>query len=169
MRGLMSPFAHVMFTATLGVCVGYAARNGGTLMVLGAWVVGLVPAMFLHGLWNSTSFLGGNFFIVYVVLQVPLFIMFILGIILLRRSEAKLTRKRLSDYVPSGWFTQQEVPMLATGAGPASCPGLGQDVRGRARHEGIHPAGHPPGLHPAAAPGGRQGRPRQCRGTALRH
>ncbi|ALO66843.1 hypothetical protein AS189_10445 [Arthrobacter alpinus] len=117
MRGLMSPFAHVMFTATLGVCVGYAARNGGTLMVLGAWVVGLVPAMLLHGLWNGTAFLGGNFFVAYVVLQVPLFILSIVGIILLRRSEAKLTRKRLSDYVPSGWFTQQEVPMLATGSG----------------------------------------------------
>lgn len=117
MRGLMSPFAHVMFTATLGVCVGWAARYGGTLMVLGAWVVGLVPAMLLHGLWNSSSFLGGSFFIVYVVLQVPLFILFILGIVLLRRSEAKLTRLRLSDYVPSGWFTQQEVPMLATGGG----------------------------------------------------
>ncbi|SEE14357.1 Membrane proteinase PrsW, cleaves anti-sigma factor RsiW, M82 family [Arthrobacter alpinus] len=117
MRGLMSPFAHVMFTASLGICVGYAARNGGTLMVLGAWVVGLVPAMFLHGLWNGTSFLGANFFLVYVVLQVPLFILFIVGIILLRRSEAKLTRNRLSDYVPSGWFTPQEVPMLATGGG----------------------------------------------------
>lgn len=117
MRGLMSPFAHVMFTATLGVCVGFAARNGGTLMVLGAWVVGLVPAMLLHGLWNGSSFLGGNFFLVYVVLQVPLFILSIVGIILLRRSEAKLTRNRLADYVPSGWFTQQEVPMLATGSG----------------------------------------------------
>ncbi|MFQ4149019.1 PrsW family intramembrane metalloprotease [Arthrobacter sp. LAPM80] len=117
MRGLMSPFAHVMFTATLGVCVGWAARNGGTLLVLGAWVAGLIPAMFLHGLWNSSSFLGGSFFIEYVVLQMPLFALFIVGIILLRRSEARLTRRRLSDYVPSGWFTQQEVPMLATGAG----------------------------------------------------
>ncbi|MDJ0315915.1 PrsW family intramembrane metalloprotease [Arthrobacter antibioticus] len=117
LRGLMSPFAHVMFTATLGVCVGWAARNGGTSLVLGAWVVGLVPAMALHGLWNGSSFLGANFFIVYIVLQVPLFILFILGVILLHRSEAKLTRKRLDEYVPSGWFTQQEVPMLATGGG----------------------------------------------------
>ena len=117
LRGLMSPFAHVMFTATLGVCVGYAARHGGTGMVLGAWVVGLVPSMVLHGLWNGSSFLGGSFFIAYVVLQVPLFIVFVVGVILLRRSEARLTRMRLSEYVPSGWFTPQEVPMLATGGG----------------------------------------------------
>ena len=117
LRGLMSPFAHVMFTATLGVCVGWAARQGGTLLVLGAWVVGLLPAMLLHGLWNGSSFLGGGFFLIYVVLQVPIFLLFLVGIIFLRRSEARLTRKRLSEYVPSGWFTQQEVPMLATAAG----------------------------------------------------
>lgn len=117
MRGLMSPFAHVMFTGALGVCVGYAARNGGTRMVLTAFAVGLVPAMFLHALWNGTTFLNANFFVIYAVLQVPIFIMGTIGIIFLRRAEASLTRRRLSDYVPSGWFTQAEVPMLATGAG----------------------------------------------------
>ncbi len=117
LRGMMSPFAHVMFTATLGICVGWAARHGGTRLVLGAWVAGLLPAMALHGLWNATSFLGASFFVVYVMLQVPLFILFIVGIILLRRAEARLTRDRLSEYVASGWFTPQEVPMLATGAG----------------------------------------------------
>ncbi len=117
MRGLMSPFAHVMFTGALGICVGYAARRGGTAMVLGAWVVGLVPAMLLHGLWNGLTFIGGNFFVLYLVLQVPIFVLFIVAVIFLRRSEAKLTRARLSDYVPSGWFSPQEVPMLATGSG----------------------------------------------------
>ncbi len=116
-RGMMSPFAHVMFTAMLGMCVGWAARYGGTGAVLIAWCAGLLPAMFLHGLWNASAFLGTSFFVVYVVLQVPLFILFILGIIVLRRGEAKLTRNRLGDYVSSGWFTPQEVPMLATGAG----------------------------------------------------
>lgn len=117
LRGLMSPFAHVMFTGALGACVGYAARHGGTIMVLCAWILGLVPAMLLHGLWNSLTFIGGNFLLLYLVLQVPLFAGFILSIIFLRRSEAKLTRSRLSDYVPSGWFSSQEVPMLASGAG----------------------------------------------------
>lgn len=116
-RGMMSPFAHVMFTAMLGICVGWAARYGSTRTVFLAWFGGLIPAMLLHGLWNASSFLGASFFVVYVVLQVPLFILFIVGIALLRRSEAKLTRERLGEYVPYGWFTPAEVPMLATGAG----------------------------------------------------
>ncbi|WP_427018025.1 PrsW family intramembrane metalloprotease [Pseudarthrobacter sp. P1] len=117
MRGLMSPFAHIMFTATLGAIVGYAARYGGTGLVLGAWFVGLVPAMFLHGLWNGSSLIGPNFFVVYGLLQVPIFVLYVLGIIALRRSEAKLTRTRLADYVAAGWFHPQEVPMLGTCAG----------------------------------------------------
>lgn len=117
MRGLMSPFAHVMFTGALGACVGYAARYGGTGMVILAWFVGLIPAMFLHGLWNGMTFVGDNYFVGYLLLQVPLFILAIVGIILLRRSEAKLTRSRLADYVPAGWLSPQEVPMLASGSG----------------------------------------------------
>ena len=117
MRGLMSPFAHVMFTGMLGACVGYAARHGGTAMVLGAWAAGLVPAMLLHGLWNSLTFIQGNFLVLYLVLQVPVFVLCITGIIFLRRAEARLTRRRLADYVPPGWFSQPEVPMLASGAG----------------------------------------------------
>ena len=42
---------------------------------------------------------------------------FILGIIALRREEARLTRTRLGDYAAAGWFTAQEVDMLATGSG----------------------------------------------------
>lgn len=117
LRGLMSPFAHVMFTAALGAIVGYAARYGDTGMVIVAWLVGLIPAMFLHGLWNGMTLMTGSFWMGYLLLQVPLFLLAIVGVILLRRSEAKLTRLRLADYVPSGWFSPQEIPMLATGSG----------------------------------------------------
>ena len=116
-RGLMSPFAHVMFTATLGVIVGFAARRGSTVVVIGAWAIGLVPAMCLHALWNSSSLVTGNFYTVYGLVQVPLFLLYVLGIVLLRLSEARLTRRRLAEYVPSGWLTAAEVAMLATARG----------------------------------------------------
>ncbi|MDQ6753618.1 MAG: PrsW family intramembrane metalloprotease [Actinomycetota bacterium] len=116
-RGLMSPFAHVMFTATTGAIVGFAARRGTTLLVVVAWAVGLVPAMGIHALWNSSSLATGNFFAFYVILQVPLFLLYVLGIVLLRVSEARLTRRRLADYVATGWVTAAEVTMLATARG----------------------------------------------------
>jgi protease PrsW len=44
-------------------------------------------------------------------------VLFVLGILALRREEARLTRARLGDYAVAGWFTAQEVDMLATPAG----------------------------------------------------
>ncbi|UWF78632.1 PrsW family intramembrane metalloprotease [Microbacterium sp. EF45047] len=117
LRALMSPFAHAMFTALTGFAIGLAARrgaNGGG--VLGAAAVGAVGAMALHAFWNGSSLLG-DFFALYLTAQVPLFVGFILAIIALRREEARLTRERLGDYAAAGWFTPEEVTMLATPAG----------------------------------------------------
>jgi RsiW-degrading membrane proteinase PrsW (M82 family) len=116
LRAIMSPFAHAMFTSLTGLAIGLAARrHASTGRVLGAGLLGLIGAIFLHGLWNGSSF--ANFFLLYFVLQVPLFVAFILGIVALRREEARLTRARLGDYAAAGWFTPEEVVMLATPAG----------------------------------------------------
>ncbi len=116
LRAIMSPFAHAMFTCLTGLAIGLAARRHASVgATLGLGLVGMLGAMFLHGLWNGSSF--ANFFLLYFVLQVPLFVGFILGIVALRREEARLTRARLGDYAAAGWFTPEEVTMLATPAG----------------------------------------------------
>ncbi|MFB7250413.1 PrsW family intramembrane metalloprotease [Microbacterium sp. NPDC056234] len=117
LRGLMSPFAHAMFTALTGFAIGLAARRGASVPgVLGAGALGMLGAMLLHGFWNGSATFA-DFFLLYVTLQVPLFVGFILGIVALKREEARLTRERLSEYAVAGWFTPQEVDMLATPAG----------------------------------------------------
>ncbi|PCE13812.1 hypothetical protein AUC47_06645 [Microbacterium sp. SZ1] len=116
MRAIMSPFAHAMFTSLTGLAIGLAARRHASAgAALGFGLLGMLGAIFLHGLWNGSSF--ANFFLLYFVLQVPLFVGFILGIVALRREEARLTKARLSDYAAAGWFTPEEVTMLATPAG----------------------------------------------------
>ena len=117
MRGILSPFAHVMFTSVTGFALGLAARRGATAgRAVGPWIVGMIGATTLHALWNASAVLG-NFWGLYLTLQVPLFVGFILGIIALRREESRLTRRRLGEYAQAGWFTSQEADMLATGAG----------------------------------------------------
>ncbi|WP_345185805.1 PrsW family intramembrane metalloprotease [Microbacterium panaciterrae] len=117
LRGLMSPFAHAMFTSVTGFAMGLAARRGASAgRAAGYGAIGLVGAMTLHALWNGSSMIG-NFFVLYLVLQVPLFVGFIIAIILLRKEESRLTFARLSDYATAGWFTPQEVGMLATPTG----------------------------------------------------
>jgi len=116
-RAILSPFAHAMFTAVTGFAIGLVARrHGSARSALGAGLLGFVGAVLLHALWNGSATFA-DFFGLYFTLQVPLFIGFILGIIALRREEARLTRARLEEYAAAGWFTPEEVTMLATPAG----------------------------------------------------
>ncbi|SIR67653.1 PrsW family intramembrane metalloprotease [Microbacterium sp. RURRCA19A] len=120
LRAVLSPFAHVMFTSLTGFAFGLAARRSlGTGAALRYALPGLVGAIVLHALWNGSATFF-NFFELYATLQVPLFALFVLGILALRREEARLTRARLGEYAAAGWFTAQEVDMLATGAGRRS-------------------------------------------------
>ncbi|MGG5171351.1 PrsW family intramembrane metalloprotease [Pseudarthrobacter sp. J1738] len=125
MRGILSPFAHAIFTGTTGLLMGLAARQWNTALSVAAFVVGLIPAMFLHNRWNS---MGEDFLWLYLVVQFPIFVAAVVGFILLRVHESKLTRKRLSEYAAAGWFTPQEVQMLATGAGRKAARRWSQSV-----------------------------------------
>ena len=117
LRGILSPFAHAMFTAVTGFALGLAARRGATAgRVIGPWLLGLAGAVVLHALWNASAQFF-DFFALYATLQVPLFVLFVLGVLALRREEARLTRARLGEYAAAGWFTAQEVDLLATGRG----------------------------------------------------
>ncbi|WP_291045614.1 PrsW family intramembrane metalloprotease [Herbiconiux sp.] len=121
LRGIMSPFAHVMFTACTGVALGFAVRGRfwrGALI----FVAGLALAIGLHALWNGSTFIVEGiegFFLLYFVVQVPLFALAIVFVVLLRRAETRITRARLEEYAAAGWFSEQEVELLSTGAGRA--------------------------------------------------
>lgn len=129
-RALMSPFAHAMFTALTGYAIGRVARRGGTASAaFRAGCVGLIGAVVLHAFWNGSAVFA-DFFSLYVTLQVPLFIGFILAIVALKREEAMLTLERLGDYARAGWFTPQEVQMLATREGRRSGLAWAAGLRG---------------------------------------
>lgn len=134
LRGLLSPFAHVMFTAALGFVLGQAvSRGGGTGRIFLAFAVGLLPAIAGHMLWNGGALvLFSNFFSFYLLVQVPLFIAAIIVVAVLRRAERRLTEARLGDYARTGWFTPQEVTMLATGAGRRHAVNWAQSVGAKA-------------------------------------
>jgi protease PrsW len=114
LRGVMSPFAHAIFTGTTGLILGLAARRWHNGLAWVAFAVGLVPAMLLHSGWNS---MGQNFLAQYILVQVPIFLLAVLVIVLLRVAERRLTRQRLKEYAAAGWFTGAEVEMVSTPAG----------------------------------------------------
>lgn len=106
LRGVFSPFAHVMFTICTGLALGVAARRTGSIGAIGYFCVGLVPAVALHALWNGAFFaLVGDSSLVtyYFVVQVPLFVAAIAVVVLLRRQEERITLRRLHEYAEAGW------------------------------------------------------------------
>lgn len=114
LRGIMSPFAHAVFTGTTGLIMGFAARRWHNGLSIAAFFVGLLPAMFLHNRWNS---MGQDFLLQYLTFQVPMFVLVAVVVVLIRLAENRLTRQRLREYAAAGWFTPAEVDMLATGSG----------------------------------------------------
>jgi RsiW-degrading membrane proteinase PrsW (M82 family) len=116
-RGILSPFAHVMFSAFTGFFIGLAARKGTALGGILMFFVGLIPAILLHAFWNGVLFFIYDFYGYYLVVQVPLFAIAVVTVILLRRREAQMTQLRLGEYAAAGWFNPTEVNTLGTAAG----------------------------------------------------
>lgn len=117
LRGILSPFAHVMFTTCIGAVLGYASRRATPAAGFGYFLLGLIPAIALHALWNGAAFFVTNFYAYYVVVQVPLFLTALLFVVLVRRQEKLSTAARLGEYAAAGWFTPLEVALLSSSAG----------------------------------------------------
>lgn len=117
-RGIMSPLTHALFTALgFGLMLGLVAHRSRVWALL-MFPLGWVISAALHALWNGSSVLLGNaFFIAYFLVQVPIAVGAALLVVLLRRSEAKLTRERLTEYAQAGWLSVEEVHRLSGGDG----------------------------------------------------
>jgi len=113
-RGLLSPFAHVMFTSMTGLFIGIAARQSNRMLGVGLFFVGLIPAILLHALWNGALSIVYDFYGYYALVQVPLFAIAVVGVVGLRRREVRLTQMRLEEYAAAGWFNAAEIQSLAT-------------------------------------------------------
>jgi RsiW-degrading membrane proteinase PrsW (M82 family) len=116
-RGLFSPFAHVLFTACTGLLIGIGARRGGGAGIIGWFLLGLAGAVVLHALWNGSLTFASDATGLYFTVQVPIFIGAVLLTLFLRFQEVRLTRARLGEYAAAGWFSPAEVEMLATPSG----------------------------------------------------
>lgn len=133
MRCLVSPFAHPMFTVCIGLALGLVAHRRRWSS---AWIVvlGLAAAVFLHALWNYSAVgAAEGFLVIFLVVQVPLFIGFLLLLRWARSRESRLLRDILTGYGINGWYTPAEVAMLAD-------PGERRRARAWARGVGGRPA-----------------------------
>lgn len=120
LRGIMSPFAHVSFTALCGLGLGIAQEQRSVMLAFGWGLAGLALGMALHALWNGSTFFiptdpedpYAGFFRYYLTVQVPIFALLGLTAVGLRWREARVVTRHLSEYGRHGWFTVEEVHML---------------------------------------------------------
>jgi protease PrsW len=116
LRGVLSPFAHPLFTAMTGIAVGIAAsmrsRPLGGVVVL----TGYVLAVILHALWNATSSASG-FIGVYVLIMVPLFGGVVALVVWQRRREKAILAAQMPGFAAAGWIAASEVPLLSSLSG----------------------------------------------------
>ena len=122
LRGLLSPFAHVSFTALCGLGLGIAAERRSLMLYFGLGVGGLSLGMVLHALWNGSTFFlpvdpespMAGFLRYYVTVQVPIFLLLVGIVLFLRLREKRILRRQLSEYGRAGWFSPDEVAMLVS-------------------------------------------------------
>ncbi|MGL5910129.1 MAG: PrsW family intramembrane metalloprotease, partial [Phycicoccus sp.] len=115
LRGLLSPFAHPMFTVLVGIGVGIAATSRGWVPRTLAPLVGYLLAVLAHALWNLAAVTGGTGLVtVYLLVEVPVFLAFVAFVVWTRRREGRLIGQHLRPYADAGWLSRSEVSMLAS-------------------------------------------------------
>jgi RsiW-degrading membrane proteinase PrsW (M82 family) len=134
LRGILSPFAHVTFTAMTGVGCGISRESHNSLVRLISPVTGYIVAVLLHGIWNGLGLvvtiffvasgldsvctnlgLGGQniglcgFFTFYLILEVPLFLIFVAFTFYIMRRQRRILNDMLAMDVARGLIPQEHL------------------------------------------------------------
>ena len=143
-RGLVTMFAHPLFTGFIAIGMGVAAarRNRGSKNFF--WMAGgVVAAMGLHALWNGSIFLlealgyPEGWFGIYLGFMMPLFFTMVGFALWMRAREARRSELLLRPYVAAGWMSPPEVASLATYTRRSSARAWALRVAGSAGQKGM--------------------------------
>ena len=115
-RGVMSPFAHPVFTAMTGLGLGIAAISTAGARRVAAPLGGLAAAMLLHSLWNTSATLGGGggFLGMFFLLMVPVFVALIVVVAMARRREGRMIGEQLQPELADGVLSEGDVIVLSS-------------------------------------------------------
>ena len=113
-RGVLAPFAHALFTSMTGLGCGIARETHNKSLKMLAPPAGYVLAMILHGFWNAiaTATRGVGYYIAYAIVWVPLFVIFVCGVIAVVRREQKIIKRMLAPQVDQNVITQEQYDIV---------------------------------------------------------
>jgi protease PrsW len=139
LRGIMGPFAHPLFTAALGIGVGIAVTTRRPLLRVLAPILGYLAAVAMHGIWNGSTFWGGDgFFFAYGVIMLPLLAVMLAVGIWARSREGKMLASALQQLVPLGWIHPEEIRWIARLSDRLSARAYAKRIGGKQAAEALH-------------------------------
>lgn len=113
-RGLLSPFAHPLFTSAIGLGIAVAVVTKRRWWRYAAPVLGVAVAIGLHAAWNGSALIGGAkvFLITYFCAMLPLLAAGIGLAAWARTREQTILTRALGDAARRGWLHPAEVHWL---------------------------------------------------------
>ncbi|RJQ78479.1 protease PrsW [Pseudonocardiaceae bacterium YIM PH 21723] len=116
-RGLLSPFAHPLFTSMFGIGLGIATMTRDRRLRIAAPAAGFLAAIGLHMLWNLATRSGSEFITVYFLVMVPIFGLMCWLVVWQRRREQRVIASQLPAMARDGLIAPSEVSLLASLSG----------------------------------------------------
>lgn len=116
LRGIVSPFAHVTFTAMTGIGCGLARETHNKVLLFVLPIGGYVLAMTLHGIWNllATILNAKQWLIGYVVLELPFFFILAAFSFYVMYRQGRILREMLAIDIARGLISQDLGPKVTS-------------------------------------------------------
>ncbi len=115
MRGILSPFAHVIFTSMIGIGCGIARESHNWALRVLMPIVGYFMAVTLHAVWNGIASFGGNvFFTGYLLFELPFFLLFVFFLFFIAYRERSILHEMLSAEVGMGLITGEHLKIATS-------------------------------------------------------
>jgi RsiW-degrading membrane proteinase PrsW (M82 family) len=139
LRGIMGPFAHPLFTSAFGIGVGIAVTTRRPALRVLAPILGYVAAVVMHGIWNGSTFWGGDgFFFAYGVIILPLLAVVLAVAIWARSREGKMLASALQQLVAMGWIRPEEIRWIARLSDRMSARSYAKRIGGKQAAAALH-------------------------------
>ncbi|MBL8604004.1 MAG: PrsW family intramembrane metalloprotease [Myxococcales bacterium] len=121
LRGVVSPWAHPLFTSMTGIGFGIARETTRPTVRFIAPLAGYLAAVVLHAIWNGAAVLSGILRVPLVLLLLPLWFLFVVAffvmVLVLVRRRGRIIRENLVDEVMMGAMTPQELALVTSAFG----------------------------------------------------
>lgn len=121
LRGVITPWAHPLFTAMTGIGFGVSRETATGALRWAAPFLGYAAAVFLHFIWNGSAVFSAAVNIPLIVILLPLWLLFVVAflgmVIALVRRRGQIIRANLQDEVLLGTVTREEFELVGSAFG----------------------------------------------------